>query len=370
MSLEQNNTVGDFETMLRRHLRDAGQRAAPCTEFDPEAASAYLEGAMSSHLRAGYESHLSSCGGCRHAVVLLQSLAPPAVVTVSAESSVSAWWSTLRESIFSPAWGLGLAATAGAVVLVFVVYSLRQPAPAGLNSSPVAMASPEPAASQAVTVAEAVPTSSGVIRPERREEVASRTRVAGAAQKDMPILGAGTPPAGLVQPPSAPKPAGVNEEVKAVQSPVTETQTVAQADARVQSEARKEEQRLDTLRAPSPSQVAQTQERPINDRGASRLAPREAAAKAKPQATPARRSNDDENFQPLMRRVRDKSFRFDRGVWIDQEYKPETRLQKTRLTHGTPEFERALSDNPSLAPFFDLGAVIVVWQGRVYEVRK
>jgi hypothetical protein len=181
------------------------------------------------------------------------------------------------------------------------------------------------------------------------------------------VLGASSPTS-LIQPPGAPK---SESEIKPAAPPVAEAQVAAaaQTEGRAQAENRKEEQRQDTFRGASPAQTAQPQERQIDDKGARRLAPRE-SAKARPQATPPLRSNEDENFHPLIRRVRDKSFRFDRGVWIDQEYKPENRLQKTRLSRGTPDFDRVLSENPALAPFFDLGAVIVVWQGRVYEVHK
>ncbi len=39
---------------------------------------------------------------------------------------------------------------------------------------------------------------------------------------------------------------------------------------------------------------------------------------AKPTPTP---NIEDENFRPMTRKVRDKTFRYERGKWIDQEFK-------------------------------------------------
>jgi hypothetical protein len=120
------------------------------------------------------------------------------------------------------------------------------------------------------------------------------------------------------------------------------------------------------------SGTAEGKDRPPRQAGAYGLATRGGASKARrPQPTPTpAKSTEDENFHALTRKVRDKTFRFDRGIWIDQDYKPENALPRARLTRGSPEFDRILSDIPALAPFFDLGQVIVVWQNKVYEVRK
>ena len=205
-----------------------------------------------------------------------------------------------------------------------------------------------------------------------REIAGQRSKDASSAQNSLPVVAA---PTALIEPIPAAKPAGQSEELKAPQSAAPASQVAAAGQSETRSreaESKKEEaQRMDSLRVqqPSPSQVAETQDRSVNSSAARRLAPRE-AGKAKPQPTPTPRSSEDENFRPLLRKVRDKSFRFDRGTWIDQEFKPENRLPRTKISRGTSDYDRVLAETPSLAPFFDLGAVIVVWQGRVYEVRK
>jgi hypothetical protein len=361
MAFERNKTVSDFETMLRRHLEQSNRLAAPCSEFDAEVASAYLEGAVSGQLSTGYESHLAGCATCRHALVMLRKMTPVEPGALPSQDHGATWWQAVKDVLAGPAWGVGLAVAAGAVVVAFGVYAFRRPSQ--IQSAEVAMstrAAGSAVASESAPIVLSSPSGQLASRAEPRRESSERRVHVTPNPNSLPVIGA-APSASLVQPPEAPK---TENEVKTAQAPAAESQvaTAVQSESRSQAGGRKEEQRQEA------SQPAQTQERAIDEKGARRLAPREAKAKA--QATPAPRSNEDENFHPLIRKVRDKSFRFDRGVWIDQEYKPENRLQRTRLMRGTPDYDRALTENPALAPFFDLGAVVVVWQGRVYEVRK
>jgi hypothetical protein len=88
----------------------------------------------------------------------------------------------------------------------------------------------------------------------------------------------------------------------------------------------------------------------------------------------AAKAGDDETVRVMTHKVRDKVFRFesgrDGGRWIDQEFKPEFLPRRERLTRGSVEYERVLTEIPDLKPFFDLGRVIVVWKGTVYEILK
>jgi hypothetical protein len=78
---------------------------------------------------------------------------------------------------------------------------------------------------------------------------------------------------------------------------------------------------------------------------------------------------DDETVSPLIRRVRDKTFSFQRGIWIDQAYKPEVMYWRvTRITQGSREYERILAEEPQLKEFFGLGKIIIVWRDKVYRV--
>lgn len=82
-----------------------------------------------------------------------------------------------------------------------------------------------------------------------------------------------------------------------------------------------------------------------------------------------RPNQDDETINPLTRKLRDKSFRFDRGMWVDQSYKPEIMAWRVvRLTRNSKEYERLLAAEPQLREFFSLGPIIIVWRDKVYRV--
>jgi hypothetical protein len=78
---------------------------------------------------------------------------------------------------------------------------------------------------------------------------------------------------------------------------------------------------------------------------------------------------DDETVSPLTIKVRDKKFSFQRGIWIDQAYKPEIMYWRvSRIVQGSKEYERLLAEEPQLKEFFNLGKIIIVWRDKVYRV--
>jgi len=79
MANEWNKTAFvEFETMLRRHLRNGAAPVAACAGFDLDAASSYLEGALGEPHLASYESHLAGCAICRRHLIELARLAQTA----------------------------------------------------------------------------------------------------------------------------------------------------------------------------------------------------------------------------------------------------------------------------------------------------
>jgi hypothetical protein len=95
----------------------------------------------------------------------------------------------------------------------------------------------------------------------------------------------------------------------------------------------------------------------------------ESERKAKPDKQEA---SGDESPKPMTWRMRGKVFVFDKGTWIDQEYKPE--MQEWRvwpLTRDSEEYKRVLRDEPVLKEFFDKGPILIVWKNRtIYKVLK
>jgi hypothetical protein len=74
---------------------------------------------------------------------------------------------------------------------------------------------------------------------------------------------------------------------------------------------------------------------------------------------------------PMLIPIRDKVFRFERGVLIDQEYNPE--MQKWRvwaLKSGSEAYKQVLANEPLLKEFFDRGPILIVWKNRIYKVLK
>ena len=79
-----------------------------------------------------------------------------------------------------------------------------------------------------------------------------------------------------------------------------------------------------------------------------------------------------DNKSPALptRKIGEKTFRLERGVWLDNDYKPEDTLPRVQLKPNSREFKRILKDLPALKQFFNLGQVTVVWLGKIYEVRN
>ncbi|MEP7272713.1 MAG: carboxypeptidase regulatory-like domain-containing protein [Acidobacteriota bacterium] len=459
MAFERNNTAGDFETMLRRHLAHSSRLNAPCAEFDPEAANAYLEGALGEASRSHYESHLAACTDCRHAIVALNRLSPaiaPELSTIPAREPVAEWWQSVKDGLRMPGWRYAMVGMATLVVAFGAYYALRRPSQttAPLTAigtdeiAPQAAPTPnqtatevagnvvppmvsrgvvggiEPRAEEAGQLARArLNTSSGILagRGQAAQNVISGkvSSIGGVAVAEAEVVlidsvsqqaqaATRTDALGQFRLPAVPEgnyrlnvqaegyapqqisdlrpiiaqdvqvkldlgPSG-RQAIVSLQQRSVATETDDKKDAAKQEMVAQRQdvpRRAEASAPPSSTASSAANEgnsRPVPDAAARRLAPQEAKA-AKPQPTP-NRSNEDENFHALLRKVRDKTFRFDRGVWVDQEYKPENRLPRVRLNRETPEFEKIISEIPSLVPFFDLGKVIVVWQGRVYEVRK
>jgi hypothetical protein len=88
---------------------------------------------------------------------------------------------------------------------------------------------------------------------------------------------------------------------------------------------------------------------------------------------PVQESQDSAN-SAMTFPFRGKVFVYDKskGMWIDQEYKPE--LQEWHcwtLTPGSEEYKRALASEPQLKDFFDHAPILIVWKNNtIYKVRK
>jgi Ca-activated chloride channel family protein len=66
-----------------------------------------------------------------------------------------------------------------------------------------------------------------------------------------------------------------------------------------------------------------------------------------------------------------KTFYLENDVWIDGEYKEESKLQEIKLKFASNEFFDLINKEKDLAQYFSLGEqVVVVWKGKVYRISK
>ena len=79
--------------------------------------------------------------------------------------------------------------------------------------------------------------------------------------------------------------------------------------------------------------------------------------------------DEDAPSSAAVNKVGDKTFYMRDGVWVDSEFKPESKLPETAVEFGGDEYFALIKREPQLARFFALGErVVVVYKGRVYRV--
>ncbi|HEV7889782.1 MAG TPA: VIT and VWA domain-containing protein [Pyrinomonadaceae bacterium] len=91
--------------------------------------------------------------------------------------------------------------------------------------------------------------------------------------------------------------------------------------------------------------------------------------RARAQQEVVRIDGKDEDASAAVSKVGDKTFYMRDGVWVDSEFKPESKLPETVVEFGGDEYFALIKREPQLARFFALGErVVVVYKGRVYRV--
>ena len=81
---------------------------------------------------------------------------------------------------------------------------------------------------------------------------------------------------------------------------------------------------------------------------------------------------DDEALRAgLVKKVGLKTFYFQNGVWIDSEFKEESKLPEIKLTFASDAYFDLVIKEKDLAQFFSIGEqVVLVWKGKVYRISK
>ena len=81
---------------------------------------------------------------------------------------------------------------------------------------------------------------------------------------------------------------------------------------------------------------------------------------------------DDEALRTgLVKKVGLKTFYRQNGVWIDSEFKEESKLPEVKLTFASDAYFDLVTREKEIARFFSVGEqVVVVWKGKVYRIVK
>src|SRR5262245_28381766 len=442
MANEWNKTAFvEFETMLRRHLRRGAAPVAACSGFDPEAASAYLEGALGESHRASYESHLAGCAVCRSHLIGLARLAQTTprfeAQPAPAPERISAWdrWKESVTGWFDlSSWHLKwqIAGAAGATFAILIAALGVQSWRHATDRDAAAVSAPS-APSAAVAETGLYTSPSPIAEPSPQND---RLMVGGeliARQEEQPRASVPKPQVSLIDglPLVADAPSNSSLNFSSTQT-VEAVPPNPRLDTRAAEAQESRGSALQTRGAPTQSAnnlnnisgpylagpraqtqaadlAAQSQNNNNEIAGAitPQFGPRQANSEPKPTPTSGKLSTplllsksvrkaisalvpfsdsdpkqepdrkakvddpNDESSKLMVRRMRGKVFHFDKGMWIDQEYKPEMQeWRRWTLKRGSEEYKKVLASDPLLKEFFDLGPILIVWKNRIYKVLK
>ena len=82
------------------------------------------------------------------------------------------------------------------------------------------------------------------------------------------------------------------------------------------------------------------------------------------------RAEDDETIKTgAVKKVGAKTFYLENNVWIDSEYKEESKLVEIKLKFADNDYFDLVAKEKELAQFLSLGEqVVVVWKGKIYRI--
>jgi Ca-activated chloride channel family protein len=98
----------------------------------------------------------------------------------------------------------------------------------------------------------------------------------------------------------------------------------------------------------------------------------QASKKAKQQQAEVTITSEDEVIKTdTVKKVGTKTFYLENDVWIDSEFKEESKMPEMKLVFASKEFFELIDRETELARFFSLGEqLIVLWKGKIYRIVK
>jgi Ca-activated chloride channel family protein len=97
------------------------------------------------------------------------------------------------------------------------------------------------------------------------------------------------------------------------------------------------------------------------------------AKKAKEQQSTVDISGEDDEVLKTnqVKKIGLKTFYLENGVWVDSEYKEESKLTEIKLKAFSDEYMNLVKQDKDLAQYFSIGEeIILIWKGKVYRITK
>ena len=392
-----------------------------CPGFDADLAAAYLEQALVSFECRQFEEHLAACQPCRGHLRQLSRLAdladtpapvyPEHPVEVVPEVEVSRWWSPgqwvaaltelWRRPAFGPAFGLAAVALVAAVVL-WQWPGTRPAEPAASEAGEMLARLPvgaveessEPAGRQDQDLSQisgqtpagnretqgSAPAQSPLVTPDSARGASQRaarstTRRGAGAATDL----AARQMADGVAPSSSPS-SSLDQAAAVRQLPIrpriAATDLAGQFDQEVPGFPVPGRQSGDSGLMTVTNMQGKTSSAPARDRNPFNSAGPFSGyggvisnSFATPPAGRSRSAGEETIPVASVKILRGKTFVFNGRYWVDQLSRELMTSRGTvDLVFGDEKYQQVVSENPGLAPYFELRPVIVVWNGRIYRV--
>ncbi|HEV2837425.1 MAG TPA: zf-HC2 domain-containing protein, partial [Pyrinomonadaceae bacterium] len=361
--------------------------------LDADEMSSYAQNALPPATRARYTEHLAECSSCRRLVTQLAlSLGSTAAAaeTVPAPGGLKAFLASLFSPMVLryavPALGLVIVAAIGFAVMK-QQNSESLTARVNEQQSRVEPAATQPEAGIAAPIPKDNPKEEDVKADSQNPHKPATKQPLGAAAKSTTVdsIGTGSAPAKEPQAEAeAPAPAA------ATPKPEAKVATV-EAQKREDAAGKKDEDAIPKKQPAAATQAATVplvkDQRSNESQGAFTIAP-SAQNKATPapsaqrgfmmgRARPGTGSRSREEKDKSSERAATgetraaggRSFRKERGIWIDTEYDSST--QTVNMARGSEQFRALVADEPTIGTIAKQldGEVIVVWKGRAYRIR-
>jgi len=401
-----------MDNLLRAYVSRPSNPNQPCTEFDPDRASAYIERSLSGTARSHYEQHLSLCPACRRNVVALVRLAEADALTSASparEIPQPTWFSNARRvfgSLSQPQWAMAAAAVIvlaiGLPLVLSRDWNRAAPQTAAVASQPAEAQSAPAAPASLASNSASVDAGSGAVATDKlrdkqeekgdgeRAEVLARQPSAKPA--DAPALaGVASVDSLKKQETRAAGEAGEEAQRKSdSQLAPAQTQAAGAAPgsqvAKTESDAARQQQpQKDAAQAANESKALRADQESTEKEKTRRV--EEAAA---PPAPPAENSRDRAGFRraaPRLslrdsetteavraeeRKVGGRKFLFRDGAWTDKDFDPNKDLPIVTVIRDSNVYKELLSKRTGLKPIMDRFApterAIIVYKGTVYKL--